>query len=660
MSSYRQRGRIVLTIALDTIAITAAFYIALTLRFEFAPPLASLAHFTLALPLIILVFLGSFALLGIYSRKWKFASFDEMWAISRATVLATVLIFGGLVLIGSLRAYVPVSVALSGAAVSLLALSATRVGSRLIHEMRARRTNQAGTKVLLVGAGGAGELIARDMLRNPECGYAPMAFVDDNPLKGNLVLRGVPVSGSRGDIPNIVNNLGIDEIFITMPSARGQDIREIVDICSTTDTKVKILPGITRILKDDPGVSAVRELRVEDLLGREPVEIDLDQVSGYLCGKVVLVTGAGGSIGSELSREILRFQPARLVLLDNDETALFNLQHDLMAIGEQFETVVADIREEQRIKSIFERYRPAIVFHSAALKHVPMMELHPCEAVKNNVMGTLNLANAAAEFDCERFLLISTDKAVQPSNAMGATKRLSELLMKRYNARSRTNFGAVRFGNVLGSRGSVVPTFETQIKNGGPVLVTDPEITRYFMTINEAAQLVVQAGAYLHDGELFILDMGEPIKILELARKMIAILGNGKPIDIQITGLRPGEKICEELTYQYEQLSATVHPKIAAVQAHNGIPEELYSGIGMLIDFAMEEREEESRELLMDLVNNVSQDKLFKKYLERKTVELTSESVPTRSDQKRSDPVWEGAQSTEGIKTPGQGSSSML
>ena len=660
MSSYRQRGRIVLTIALDTIAITAAFYVALTLRFEFAPPLASLANLTLALPLIILVFLGSFALLGIYSRKWKFASFDEIWAIARATVLATVVIFGGPVLIGSLRAYVPVSVALSGAAVSLLALSAIRVGFRLIHEMRARRTNQAGTKVLLVGAGGAGELIARDMLRNPECGYAPMAFVDDNPLKGNLVLRGVPVSGSRGDIPNIVNNLGIDEIFITMPSARGQDIREIVDICSTTDTKVKILPGITRILKDDPGVSAVRELRVEDLLGRESVEIDLDQVSGYLCGKVVLVTGAGGSIGSELSREILRFQPARLVLLDNDETALFNLQLDLPAIGEQFETVVADIREEQRIKSIFERYRPDIVFHSAALKHVPMMELHPCEAVKNNVMGTLNLANAAAEFDCERFLLISTDKAVQPSNAMGATKRLSELLMKRYNARSRTNFGAVRFGNVLGSRGSVVPTFETQIKNGGPVLVTDPEITRYFMTINEAAQLVVQAGAYLHDGELFILDMGEPIKILELARKMIAILGNGKPIDIQITGLRPGEKIYEELTYQYEQLSATVHPKIAAVQAHNGIPEELYSGIGMLIDFAMEEREEESRELLMDLVNNVSQDKLFKKYLERKTVELTSESVPTRSDQKRSDPVWEGAQSTEGIKTPSQGSSSML
>ena len=589
MSSYLQRSRIVLTIALDAIAVAGAFYIALVLRYEFAPPLGSLSQLTLALPLVILVFLGSFALLGIYSRKMKFASFDEVWAIVRATGFVTVIILGCLVLVGSLRAYVPIGVAISGAAVSLLTLSAMRLGYRLIFERRAQRASHAGARVLLVGAGEAGEIIARDMMRNPECGYAPMAFVDDNPFKGNLVLQGVPVSGSRGDIPNIVNHLGIDEIFITMPSARGQDIREIVDICSATDVRVKILPGITTILKGDPGISAVRELRVEDLLGREPVEIDPELVSGYLSGKVVLVTGAAGSIGSELSRQILRFNPARLVLLDNDETALFNLQFDLMDIGEQFEMVIADIREEQRIKSVFAKYRPAIVFHSAALKHVPMMEFHPCEAVKNNVMGTLNLADAAAEFGCERFLLISTDKAVQPSNTMGATKRLSELLMKKYNATSKTNFGAVRFGNVLGSRGSVVPTFERQINNGGPVLVTDPEITRYFMTINEAATLVIQAAAYLHDGELFVLDMGEPIRILELAKKMIAIMGNGRPIDIRFTGLRPGEKMHEELAYGHEQLSATVHPKIATIKDHNGIPEELYSGIGMLVDFAREE-----------------------------------------------------------------------
>ena len=642
----QQRGRIVSKIALDATGIALAFLIALVLRFEFTPPLRYLEYFLLVLPLIILTFFFTFLLLGIYSRKWKFASFDEIFAIARATVLASVIILGVLLLIHDFRAFVPASVALSGAAISLLTLAAIRVCFRLICEMRGRRANQDGTKVLLVGAGQAGELIVRDILRNPAYGYTPSAFVDDAPLKSNLILQGIPVCGSRADIPDIVNNLGIEEIFITMPSVGGHDIREIVDICGTTDAKVKILPRITSILQEDPGLSAVRELQVEDLLGREPVEIDLELVSGYLHAKVVLVTGAAGSIGSELSKEILRFDPAQLVLLDNDESALFNLQFDLMAIGEQFETVVADIREEKRIKSIFERYRPDIVFHSAALKHVPMMELHPCEAVKNNVMGTMNIAKAAADFNCERFLLISTDKAVQPSNAMGATKRLSELIMKRYNARETTTFGAVRFGNVLGSRGSVVPTFEAQINRGGPVLVTDPEVTRYFMTINEAAQLVIQTGAYLHDGELFILDMGEPVKILELAKKMIAMLGNGKPIDIHFTGLRPGEKLHEVLAYRHEQLSATVHPKIATINDDSRFPEALYFGIDLLIDYAREEREEESRELLMDLVflanlgfkgDPVYKDEIQQEYLARKTMERTREIA-----WKCPDPVLQG------------------
>ncbi len=638
MSSRAQSSRTIFRIALDVVAIVAAFILALELRFEFAPTLWRLAHFALALPFIALAFLVSFLLLGIYSRKWKFASFDEIWAIVRATALATVVISVGLVLIGSLRTYVPVGVALSGAAIALLTLSATRAGLRLIFEMRDRRMSEGGKKVLLVGAGEAGEVIARDMLRSPTCGYIPTAFVDDNPFKSNLVLQGVPVSGSRADIPDIVSKLGIDEIFITMPSATGHDVREIVDISSTTGARVKILPAITSILQDDPGLSAVRELQVEDLLGREPVGINLDLVSGYLRGKVVLVTGAAGSIGSELSREILRFDPARLVLLDNNETALYNLQFDLQDIGEQFETVVADIREEERINSIFERYRPAIVFHSAALKHVPMMESHPCEAVKNNVMGTLNLANAAVDFDCERFLLISTDKAVQPSNTMGATKRLSELIMKGYNGKTKTAFGAVRFGNVLGSRGSVVPTFEAQIKRGGPVLVTDPEVKRYFMTLNEAANLVIQTGAYLRYGELFVLDMGEPVKILDLAKKMIAMLGDGKPIDIKFTGLRPGEKAHEELAYRHEQVGATVHPKIATIKDDSGFPEELYFGIDLLIGYAREEREEDTREMLMDLVllaNHVSEDEMYKDYLAGRARKFTSENASTRSDSVR-------------------------
>jgi FlaA1/EpsC-like NDP-sugar epimerase len=647
MSSHPKNSRTLFRVALDVVAIVAAFLLALELRFEFAPTLWRLAHFTLALPFIALAFLMSFLLIGIYSGKWKLASFDEVWAIVRATVLATVVISGGILLIPGLRAYVPISVALSGAAISLLALSATRAGFRLIQEMRDRRASQGGEKVLLVGAGEAGEIIARDMLHNPTCGYIPTAFVDDNLFKSNLVLQGVPVLGSRADIPDIVGKLGIDEIFITMPSARGHDIREIVDISSTTAARVKILPAITSILQDDPGLSAVRELQVDDLLGREPVGINLDLVSGYLRGKVVLVTGAAGSIGSELSKEVLRFDPARLVLLDNDETALYNLQFDLLDIGEQFETVVADIREEERIKSVFEAYRPDIVFHSAALKHVPMMELHPCEAVKNNVMGTLNLASAAADFDCERFLLISTDKAVQPSNMMGATKRISELIMKGYNAKTKTAFGAVRFGNVLGSRGSVVPTFEAQIKKGGPVLVTDPEVRRYFMTVNEAANLVIQTGAYLHYGELFVLDMGEPIKILDLAKKMIAMLGDGKPIDIKFTGLRPGEKAHEELAYRHEQLGATVHPKIATIMDDSSFPEELYFGIDLLINYAREEREEETREMLMDLVllaNHVSEDERYGNYLARRVGKLTSESATARSSS-----ALESAWSTDGI-----------
>lgn len=651
MVIFLKRHQIALTIIVDSVAIAAAFFYALELRFEFAPPSMYLMHFAFVLPLVIFVFLISFSLLGVYKRKWKFASLDEIWAIARGTVFTAAALFLSLLLIPGFREFIPASVALSGAAIALLALCAFRASIRLIRDIRTRRTNRVGIKVLLVGAGEAGEMIARDMLRNPEYGYTPRAFVDDNPRKRHLILQGVPVSGSRGDIPEIVDELGIDEIFMTMPSAQGIDIREIVDICGTTRAKVKILPGMTRVLQEDPGLSSVRELRVEDLLGREPVEIDLDLVSGYLSGKVVLVTGAAGSIGSELCREILRFDPARLVLLDNDETALFNLQFDLQAVGEQFEMVVADIREEKRIRGVFERYRPAIVFHSAALKHVPMMELHPCEAVKNNIEGTLNLARAAADLGCERFLLISTDKAVQPSSTMGATKRLSELLMKRYNKKSNTAFGAVRFGNVLGSRGSVVPVFEGQIKRGGPVLVTDPEITRYFMTINEAAQLVIQAGAYLHDGELFILDMGEPIRILELAKKMIAIMSNGKPIDIQFTGLRPGEKLHEELAYRYEELSVTVHPKISTINDHNGLPEELYSGMSVLIDCARQEQEEESKELLMDLVslaNDGTRDdpvfEMHEKYLAEKAKEYVREDAWTRSE-----PAWQVAASSDSV-----------
>ncbi len=591
------------TIAIDAIIIASAFFIAFELRFDFALPHYNVAHFALAIPVITAVFLVFNALLGIYSGKWKYASFDEIWALFRATVLTAVTVVVFLLVVPQVRDDVPLGVALSGAVVALVALSALRLFSRLFGESRMRKAQSDGGNVLIVGAGEGGEAIAHAMMRNPNSGYNPVAFVDDDPLKRHLVLLGLPVRGDRHDIPALVEKLGIEEIVIAIPSASGPDLREIVGISKATEAKLKILPAISRLLTTEIDLSLVRELKPEDLLGRHPVEIDLDLVAGYISGKVVLVTGAGGSIGSELCRQLARFHPAELLLLDNDETALFNLLIGLSPNGLRFEPIVADIREKQRIRSVFEKYRPAIVFHSAALKHVPMMELHPCEAVKNNVMGTLNVAETAADCGTERFIMISTDKAVQPTNVMGATKRLSEIVVKKRNQTSDTAFGIVRFGNVLGSRGSVVPTFEAQIKNGGPVLVTDPDVTRYFMTISEAAQLVIQAGAFMQGGEVFILDMGEPIRIMELAEKMIAMLGDGRKIDVKITGLRPGEKMHEELVYRGEQLTPTSHPKISTVNDDNGVVDEFYGGINALINLARREREDEVMDILQDLIS---------------------------------------------------------
>lgn len=590
-------------IAVDAIIIAGAFFMALELRFDFELPWNNITHFALAIPVITAAFLAFNAALGIYSGKWKYASFDEIWALFRATVLTSVIAVVFVLVVPRVRQDVPVGVTLSGAVIALLALCALRLFSRLFGESRMRKAQPGGKNVLIVGAGEAGEAIAHAMMRNPNSGYNPVAFVDDNPFKKHLILVGLPVRGDRNDIPELVEKLGVEEIVIAMPSVGGQDLREIIGIIKATGATLKILPAISRFLTTEIDLSLVRELKPEDLLGRHQVEIDLDLVAGYISGKVVLVTGAGGSIGSELCRQLTRFHPAELLLLDNDETSLFNLLIGLSPNGLRFEPIVADIREKQRIRSVFEKYRPAIVFHSAALKHVPMMELHPCEAVKNNVLGTLNVAEAAADFGTERFMMISTDKAVQPTNVMGATKRLSEIVVKKRNETSSTAFGIVRFGNVLGSRGSVVPTFEAQIKNGGPVLVTDPDVTRYFMTISEAAQLVVQAGAFMQGGEVFILDMGEPIRIMELAEKMIGMLGNGRKIDITITGLRPGEKLHEELVYRGEQLQPTRHPKISIVNDDNGVVEEFYGGINALINLARREREDEVMDILQDLIS---------------------------------------------------------
>ncbi|RJP34449.1 MAG: polysaccharide biosynthesis protein [Actinobacteria bacterium] len=591
-------------IAIDLVAVFLGFIVSLAVRFEFAIPSDYMRSFWLAIPVVIALFLVMNFLMRIYSGRWKYASFDELLNLASAATIATSLLFFVVVIVPGARSYIPLSVAVMGGVLALFVMAFARLQFRLLGEMRMRRGQRGGKRVLIIGAGEAGEMIARDMLRHPEYDYSPVGFVDDDPGKRKLVIQGIPVMGGREDIPKIVKRQEVDEIFIAIPSASGEMVRGILTFCEETGAKIKILPGIFQSMAGEIGVAAVREIQLEDLLGREPVETDLASISAYVTDKVILVTGAGGSIGSELARQLAGLGPKLLLLLDNDETALFDMECELTRALTPcpFHVLVADIRDFDRILSIFRRYRPQVVFHSAALKHVPMMEYHPSEAVKNNVYGTRNLAEASIYFGVERFILISTDKAVHPVNVMGATKRVSEMLLKGYSGIIKTLFTAVRFGNVLGSRGSVVPTFMRQIEEGGPVLVTHPEITRYFMTVQEAAQLVIQAGAFTRGGDTFILDMGEPVRIIDLAAEMLRLMGKEKTVKIKVTGLRPGEKLHEELSFPVEELMRTPHPKIDKVWHEKEVQLDLVALVDGLIAAAMRDDEERVRVLLAGLV----------------------------------------------------------
>jgi len=579
-----------LKVAIDAFLVALSYLVALAIRFEFAIPETYFSNFLLALPGLVLLFLLVNYLLRIYSGRWKYASFDELVSLASACVISTAVALMVVVLFPKIRLHVvPISVVVVGGVLTLFTMAFVRLQFRLLSERSLRLHEPGHKKVLLIGAGEAGEMVARDMMRHPEYDYDPVGFVDDDPAKRKMVVQGVPVLGGREDIPKIAKEHDIDEIFITIPSVTGEKIREILPYCEETEAEIKILPGMVLAMAGEVGVGAVRELRLEDLLGREPVETDLASISAYIKGKVVLITGAGGSIGSELARQLRNVGPKQLILLDNDETSLYEMQMEMACHVETCpaEVVVADIRDNERLEVVFKRYRPQVVFHSAALKHVPMMELHPSEAVKNNVMGTRNVAQQSVAHNVERFILISTDKAVQPVSVMGATKRAAELLMKSVNAQNGTLFSAVRFGNVLGSRGSVVPVFQKQIEEGGPVLVTHPEIKRYFMTVKEAAQLVIQAGAFTEGGDVFILDMGEPVRIIDLANQMVHLLGNGRKIDFRITGLRPGEKMNETLIFKVEEMLPTPHPKINRVVHEYKLPQNFDAQVDALIEAAV-------------------------------------------------------------------------
>lgn len=508
---------------------------------------------------------------GLYQQMWQHASIDE---------LAKVGLLGLLVIVGNVLSYsalsvihpsfvstIPRSIPIIDGVLSLLFVGGTRFSVRILDRLRLNSVGiQNGTSILVVGAGDAGVMIVGEMQANPQLGLVPIGFVDDDPQKAGLRIRGLRVLGDRGAIPQLVIRYNIGQIIIAMPTATGKVIREIDDICQRTGVKTRVIPGVFELLDGSVSISKLRDITIEDLLRRKAVRIDNVSIRAQILGRRILVSGAGGSIGSELCRQIARFDPAQLILVGHGENSIFAIANELSRSFPNVacSPVIADIRDRERIAMTMKRYKPELVFHAAAHKHVSLMELNPSEAFTNNVIGTLNLVEISRDFDIKRFVLISTDKAVNPTSVMGATKRVAELIVQKMAHQSRRAFVAVRFGNVLGSRGSVIPIFREQIGRGGPVTVTHPEVRRYFMTIPEAAQLVLQAGTAGTGGEIYMLDMGEPMKIADLAADLIRLSGLElhKDIEIAFTGLRQGEKLFEELVLDDEHFVRTSHEKI--------------------------------------------------------------------------------------------------
>jgi FlaA1/EpsC-like NDP-sugar epimerase len=521
---------------------------------------------------------------GLYRRYWRYASTNELISIVLATLtgtaVVTLLIYSLASLIWDFRP-LPRSIPFIDSLVSLFFVGGTRFAVRLVPELSSRlwRSGQPDggrypeKRVLVMGAGDAGAMIVREMQTNPGLGFVPVGLLDDNRAKLGMAIHGVPVRGTRDDIPRLARDGEVDEVIIAMPTAPGRAIREVVTICQEAGVACKTIPGIYELISGYVSVKQVREVRIEDLLRRDPVRIDGTEAQRYLTDAVVLVTGAGGSIGSELCRQIASYHPRQLLLLGHGENSIHRILLELQDSfpGLHVKPLIADVRDSERLTEIFSRCGPEVVFHAAAHKHVPLMESNVAEAVMNNVFGTLSLLRACEDNGIGRFVLVSTDKAVDPVNVMGATKRVAELLVQDAARRTGQAYVAVRFGNVLGSRGSVVPLFQQQIASGGPVTVTHPEMQRYFMTIPEAVQLIIQAEALGQGGEIFVLDMGEPVCIADLAMDLIHLCGlePGRDIDIIFTGLRPGEKLSEQLFASSEEPRCTQHDKILVAYGNN-------------------------------------------------------------------------------------------
>ena len=549
----------------DIIVINASALLSLGLRFDFIIPKEYLDVYYLYSPLYIAMVIITFYLCGAYRSLWRYASIEEMYLIIKASIYSMVFTYGlfSLFHVGLPRSFYGINLAFI-----MLTMGGIRFSYRFARRFKGRyRLKSATTKVLVVGAGKAGFLVLRELVLNPDMGKIPVGLIDDDKTKLKRRIQGIPILGTRHDIKRIVKEKQIDEIILAIPSMNKKERMNLIELCAEAKCKLKTLPGMYEIIDGKVDIQQIRDVEIEDLLGRESIQLNTEEISHYIAEEVVLITGGGGSIGSELCRQIAKFNPKKLLILDIYENNAYEIQQELVRKYKDkldLEVLIASIRDRKRMHGIFEQYKPGVVFHAAAHKHVPLMEHSPMEAVKNNVFGTLNTAELADAFGVKRFVLISTDKAVNPTNIMGATKRIAEMIIQTMDKHSSTEFVAVRFGNVLGSNGSVIPLFKKQIAEGGPITVTHPDIIRYFMTIPEAVQLVIQAGSMAKGGEIFVLDMGDPVKIIDLAKDLIRLSGFEPEIDIPIvfSGLRPGEKLYEELLLAEEGVAHTRHEKI--------------------------------------------------------------------------------------------------
>lgn len=563
----------------DVLMATIAWTLAYLLRFEFNLEVLDSAVYwqvlLITLPIHLVIAYG----FGLYRGLWRFASIPDLWNIIRVVTISVFLLVTVLFLVNRVEG-VPRSSLFIYPLLLIFLLGSPRLFYRIWCDGQLRNEGQlTGTRVIILGAGQAGELVAREMLRSSE--YLPVAFLDDAPTLRGSKVHGLKVFGAMEKLPDAIEKLNIDLVVIATPAATGAQMRKIVVACEKVEIPFRTIPNVVDLVSGRAKISSLREVSIEDLLGREAVSLSKESINKSIHQEVVMVTGAGGSIGSELCRQILLFKPAKLVVFDNSEFNLYQIDREL--VGKYSDTdlqvVLGDVCDTSAIEHCMNEHKPSVIFHAAAYKHVPLLQHQARQAVRNNILGTRNMALAADKHGCNSFVMISTDKAVNPTNNMGASKRIAEIFCQNLNQRSKTNYITVRFGNVLGSAGSVVPLFKEQIAKGGPVTVTHPEITRYFMTIPEACQLIMQAAVQGEGGEIFVLDMSEPVKIAYLAEQMIILSGKtpGEDIEIKYTGLRPGEKLYEELFHEQEQLAATDHEKILLAKTRIVDWEELQS-----------------------------------------------------------------------------------